>query len=399
MKFGIFLAPFHRIGENPTLALQRDLDLIQHLDRLGFDEAWIGEHHSAGREIIGDPAVFIAAAAERTRRIRLGTGVASLPYHHPFTMADKMVLLDHLTQGRAMLGVGPGALASDAYMLGIDPAEQRRRMNEALDAIMALLRAEGPVSMETDWFRLREARLQLASYTRPHLPVAVATSITPSGPSAAGRHGLGLLSVAGVDHEGFERTWGWMEEAAAAAGQQVDRGEWRVVIPVHLADSRDEAIADLALRYPQRAYLGDGTRKGGWQAFGQAFGAAGVGIEDAMERGSVIVGTPDDAITSIEAILARSGGLGGILTLQHEWADTEATYKSFELWARYVAPHFQGQMDSILASRDWFEERFDDMFGPMAGATARAFFDAGKELPPELLERARRWLERQGGGE
>jgi len=139
MRFGIFLAPFHRPDENPTLALQRDLELIERLDELGYDEAWIGEHHSAGSEIIASPEVFIAAAAERTKRIRLGTGVSSLPYHHPLLLADRMVLLDHLTRGRAMLGVGPGALASDAYMLGIQPAQQRDMMEEALEAIIALL--------------------------------------------------------------------------------------------------------------------------------------------------------------------------------------------------------------------------------------------------------------------
>ena len=80
MKFGIFLAPFHWKDENPTLSLQRDLELVEYLDHLGYDEAWIGEHHSAGWEIIASPEVFIAAAAERTKHIRLGTGVTSLPY-------------------------------------------------------------------------------------------------------------------------------------------------------------------------------------------------------------------------------------------------------------------------------------------------------------------------------
>src|SRR6266480_6944524 len=121
MRFGIFLAPFHPVGQNPTAALQRDLEMIVRLDELGYDEAWIGEHHSAGYEIIASPEVFIAVAAERTKRIRFGTGVSSLPYHHPFMLADRMVLLDHLTLGSAMFGVGPGELPSDAFMLGIDP--------------------------------------------------------------------------------------------------------------------------------------------------------------------------------------------------------------------------------------------------------------------------------------
>ena len=110
MKFGVFMAPFHRVGENPTLALDRDLELIEWLDFLGFDEAYIGEHHSAGWETISSPEIFIAAAAGRTRHIRLGTGVVSLPYHHPYMVASRMVLLDHLTKGRVILGVGPGGL-------------------------------------------------------------------------------------------------------------------------------------------------------------------------------------------------------------------------------------------------------------------------------------------------
>ena len=158
MRFGVFIAPFHPVGQNPTLALERDLDLVVHLDRLGYEEAWIGEHHSGGYEIIASPEVFIAVAAERTKHIRLGTGVASLPYHHPLLLADRMVLLDHLTRGRVMLGVGPGQLTSDAHMLGIPSDTQRPRMEESLDAIMALLRGER-VTMKTDGFILEDAHL------------------------------------------------------------------------------------------------------------------------------------------------------------------------------------------------------------------------------------------------
>src|SRR5579885_3624764 len=197
MKFGIFLAPFHRLGENPTLAMARDLELIEWLDWLGYDEAWIGEHHSAGWEIIASPEIVIGVAARMTRSIRLGTGVTSLPYHHPLIVADRMVQLDHMTRGRSMLGVGPGALTSDAYMMGIDPATQRPRMEEALDAIVALLAGE-TVNMKTDWFELREARLQLLPYTRPCFPIAVASTVSPAGMITAGKYGVGAISVAGA---------------------------------------------------------------------------------------------------------------------------------------------------------------------------------------------------------
>ena len=125
MRFGVFLAPHHPIGEHPTLQILRDLELVEFVDKLGYDEFWCGEHHSGGWETIASPELFLAAAGERTTRIMLGTGVVSLPYHHPFNVAQRIVQLDHLTRGRAMLGVGPGALPSDARMLGIDPALQR----------------------------------------------------------------------------------------------------------------------------------------------------------------------------------------------------------------------------------------------------------------------------------
>ena len=386
MKFGIFMAPFHRIGENPTLAFKRDLKLIDLLDDLGYDEAWIGEHHSFARELIADPVVFIAAAAERTRRIKLGTGVLSLPYHHPFMVADRMLQLDHMTQGRAMLGVGPGALTSDAYMMGIEPTTQRQRMAESLDAIMALLRSEGPVSMQTDWFILREARLQLASYSSPHLPVSVAATFTPAGPAAAGKHGAGLLSVAGADSEAFERTWSWVEEASAESGRPVDRGEWRVVVPIHIAESREEAFSDVAEGYRQRAYFGDRLNHD-LPAGNPLLGAiGGTSLEEQAEHGGAIIGTPDDAVSQIRVLQERSGGLGGILGLAHEWTSTDKLNRSFELFARYVVPRFQGQMETIESNRNWIEGNLDMVFKNHANAWLKAFKDAGKELPESVKQ-------------
>lgn len=383
MKFGIFMAPFHRVGENPTLALRRDMKLIEHLDDLGYDEVWIGEHHSYARELIADPFIFIAAAAARTRRIKLGTGVTSLPYHHPLMTADRLLQLDHMTEGRAMLGCGPGVLTSDAYMMGIDPVDQRRRMGEALDAIMHLLRTREPLDMETDWFTLRQGRLQMANYTDPHPHVAVAASFTPAGPQAAGKHGIGLLSVAGASHEAFERTWGWAEEAAAESGRQVSRGDWKVVIPIHLADSKEEAMNDVREGYKRQAYVGDRYNQEG-PASPPPFAGGAPSIEGAMERGGVIVGTPDDAVAALKVIQERSGGIGGILGLAHEWTSTEKTHRSFELWARYVAPRFQGQIEVLEDNRNWIETRMTEVFRHTGAAQAKAFTDAGKELPEEM---------------
>src|SRR5438046_2658229 len=198
LRFGLFHAPHHATNLDPTYACQRDVMLMEHLDRLGFDEAWIGEHHSGGFEIIAAPEVFIAAAAERTRHIRLGTGVKSLPYHNPFIVAETMAQLDHMTRGRAMFGAGPGALPSDAEMFGLKPSDLRSRMEEALDVIMPLLRGE-TVSKQTDWFELREARLNVGCYSIPTIETAITSVRSPAGVVAAGRHGAGVLVLGGID--------------------------------------------------------------------------------------------------------------------------------------------------------------------------------------------------------
>jgi limonene 1,2-monooxygenase len=300
--------------------------------------------------------------------------------------ADRALQVDHMTEGRAMLGVGPGALTSDAYMMGIQPELQRERMNEALEAVMALLRAEAPVDMETDWFTLRRARLQMASYSDPHLPVAVAASFTPTGPTAAGKHGTGLLSVAGADNAGFERTWGWVEEAAAESGRPVNRANWSVVVPIHIADSKAEAIEDIRAGYERRAYAGD-RKDMSRPATGALFGAAAAGtLEEAIERGGIIAGSPDDAMQQVETLQERSGGIGGILGLAHEWANTEKTHRSYELWMRYVAPRFQGQLDTVVEARDWVEDAMGSVFGNLDRAFEKAFQDAGKEIP-ETVQR------------
>jgi limonene 1,2-monooxygenase len=368
LRFGIFLAPFHPVGQNPTLALERDLELIEHLDGLGFDEAWIGEHHSAGYEIIASPEVFIAAAAARTRHIRLGTGVSSLPYHHPLILADRMVLLDHLTRGRVMFGVGPGALPSDAFMMGIEVAKQRDMMEEALEAILLLLRSDEPVTYETDWFSLRDARLQLRPYTRPHFEVAVAAQVSPSGPRAAGKHGCSLLSIGATSQGGFDALgyhWGVMEERSAEFDTPIDRRGWRLVGPIHIADTKEQAYADVEFGLAQ------------WVDYFQRVAALPlapdttdtVELADAMNAsGFAVIGTPDDAAAQIQRLVDQSGGFGTFLAMAHDWADTAETLRSYELLSRYVIPQFQDSAGSLAASRDWAADNRPTFIGAAGAA-------------------------------
>ena len=357
MKFGVFMAPFHRVGENPTLALERDLELLQWLDTLGFDEAYIGEHHSAGWETIASPEMFMATAAERTRHIRLGTGVTSLPYHHPFMVANRMVLLDHLTRGRVILGCGPGALASDALMLGIKPERQRAMMEESLDAIMRLMSSTEPYTVKTDWFEMNDAVLQLRPYQDPVVPVAVASVESPAGVTLAGKHGASVLSLS-VPRDTIRKTslaelWSIAEETAAEHGKKMHREDWGIVMGMHLAESKEQAFNDI--------------RQGSGNIVTEYFGETlGNPVPDVprdqivdymVDHNQWIVGTPDDCIAGIERLQEISGGFGKFMIRVEDWAPRDKIHRSYELLARYVMPHFQGSVQGIEISRDWASER------------------------------------------
>jgi limonene 1,2-monooxygenase len=374
LNFGVFMAPFHRLGENPTWSLHRDLELVEHLDRLCYDEAWIGEHHSAGYEIIASPEVFVAAAAERTKHIRLGTGVSSLPYHHPLMLADRMVLLDHLTRGRVMFGVGPGALPSDAFMMGIDPLRQREMMDESLDAIVALLDGADPVTRETDWFALRDARLQLRPYSRP-LEMAVAAQVSPAGPRAAGKHGIGLLSLGATTLGGFDALghhWQVCEELAAEHGKTVSRAKWRLVGPMHVAPTMDQARKDV--EFGLKAWVDYFLRVAALPLVGDAVEVGD--MVDAMNaNGYGVIGTPDDAARQIERLWDKSGGYGTYLFMVHDWADREATLRSYELIARYVMPRFQGTLGRLKESHDWAAANRPTFIGRAVEAIGKAIQD------------------------
>jgi limonene 1,2-monooxygenase len=378
LNFGVFYAPFHPVGQDPTLALEYDLERVAELDRLGYDEAWFGEHHSGGYEIISCPEIFIAAAAERTKNIRLGTGVVSLPYHHPWLLADRIVQLDHMTRGRVIFGAGPGALPTDAFIMGIDPVDQRRMMEESLEAILALWQSDEPVTRQTDWFTMREARLQVRPYTYPHPEVAVAAMVSPSGPRLAGQHGVSLLSLSMSVAEGFAavgKAWGVVEDQAKKHGRPApDRDTWRVLGTMHIAETRDEAIDDCVHGLEDFAnYFGGGA---GFVPLASAVdGPPKTGrdyVEAYAAAPGVVIGTPADAIEYIEGLLEQSGGFGTFLMLGHDWADAEATMRSYRLIAREVIPHFKNRLSAPRASHDWATGKRNEIFGRAGQAIMNA---------------------------
>ncbi len=366
LRFGAFVAPFHPLDENPRNALARDFELVELLEELGYDEVWIGEHHSGGYETIASPEVFIGAAAERTRRIKLGTGVSSLPYHHPLILADRIMQLDHQTSGRFMFGVGPGALPSDAHMMGIDKLKQRDMMDEAIGVLVPLPRGE-VVSHKADWFELNQARLQLAPYTRPHVEMAVASQVSPSGARAAGKYGLGLLSIGATTTGGFNAlagNWEICERRAQDFDKTVQRDSWRLVGPMHVAETREKARENVRFGLEKWLYYFREVAALPLAPAGDLDGA----VEALLASGLAVIGDPDDAAAQMERLVKQSGGFGCFLHMAHNWADWAETKRSYELFARYVMPKFQAENEGRRTSLEWVASQRDSMMAEVGAA-------------------------------
>ncbi|GAA4344086.1 LLM class flavin-dependent oxidoreductase [Variovorax defluvii] len=368
LQHGVFLAPYHPNEESPTTWLRRDIELAQHLDKLGFAELWVGEHHSGGFEIIASPDLFIAAAAEVTRRIRFGTGVMTLPYHNPLVVANRMAQLDHQTMGRVSFGFGPGLLMSDALMMGIDPEKTRDMMLEAIDVIVRLLRGEC-VTARTDWFNLVEARAHLLPYSQP-LEMAVASAGTPSGGRAAGKFGMSMLCVAASQVGAFDvlaSNWKIANEVAAQYGNTMDPAKLRLVAPMHIAETREKARENVRHGLDRWVRYYDMAAPNPFPKDGRD------PVDILVDSGRAVIGTPEDAIAMIERLRGKQGQFGVFLAQHVDWADWDQTMKSFELYARYVMPHFSGANANRVATYNVMAERVEEFKTLRRGAADKAF--------------------------
>jgi len=358
LRFGAFLAPHHPIGESPVLQFQSNLEFVEHLELLGYDEFWCGEHHSTGWEMIASPELFLAAAAERTSRIMLGTGVVSLPYHHPFMVAQRMVQLDHQSRGRAIFGSGPGALPSDMHLFGLDPMVLRDRQDEAMGVIRRLFEGSERFSYEGEWFTLRDAKLQLKPLQKD-MEFAVASIVSPSGMTLAGKHRAGVLSIGSMSREGIRALpmqWSFAEESATKHGNTVDRKNWRIVLSWHIAETREQAreqARDGLMRHNNEYTVG--TLAGGDGVIYKTPDEAVDGIAFGDES-TAVIGTPDDLVERIRQMLELTGGFGVVIGFVHDWANRENTLRSWDLVARHVMPEVNGLLDDYRESNKFVIE-------------------------------------------
>jgi limonene 1,2-monooxygenase len=274
------------------------------------------------------------------------------------------VLLDHLTRGRFILGLGPGALPSDAAMIGLDMPTTRELLEDAVDVIVRLMRSDEPVTFANDRWDLREARLHLRPYTDPHPEIAIAAVASPAGPRLAGRYGLGLLSIGATTAAGFDVLglhWDVMEERAAHYGTSVDRAAWRLVGFIHLAESREQAYRDV--EHGIEAWFDYFQHTA---AFPQMDVGSGSTVREFIdfvnETGLGSIGTPDDAVAQIERLVKQSnGGFGAYLQVAQDWANPAAKFRSYELFARHVAPRFQGQAAPTLEAKQRARARREEL--------------------------------------
>jgi limonene 1,2-monooxygenase len=275
-----------------------------------------------------------------------------------------------MTRGRVMLGVGPGLLASDALMLGIDPLVQRDRMAEGIDVILRLLRGE-VVTEQTDWYTLSGASVHLRPYTRPYPEVAVASAVTPSGGRLAGKYDLGMLCVAAGERAGFNAldvNWAIANEVAAEHGRTMDPSRLRLVVTMHLAETPAQAQANVRYGLKEwvdyfnnnmpRIFVPEGAETVDWY----------------VEQHFAVIGTPDDAIARIEQLVEKQGRFGAVLLGANNWAGWEETKRSYELYARYVMPHFSGANRAREDSYRWVSQHTAEL-SDMRRAAAQAMFD------------------------
>jgi limonene 1,2-monooxygenase len=379
LRFGVFVPPYHNMRHNIAWSIERDLELAEWLDRIGFDSIWFGEHHSSGYEMIPSPEIMIAAAAQRTKRIKLCTGVISLPYHHPLMVADRIAFLDHMTRGRCVFGFGPGALPRDSFMMGMEYTELRGRMEESLQAILELLDSDELVNRRTEWFTLRDAEMQLRSYTKPRLPIALASAVSPAGPRLAGKYGLGLVSFAASTERGFEAladTWAIVEDEAGRNGHTVSRENWALVGMMHIAETEEQARREVAFGLRDFFdYHHVATPLLLWTE------DEDIDVDTMVDRinasGTAVIGTPDMAVAQIERMIEQTGGFGEYLFFANEWGNREAMLRNYELFAREVVPYFDGSTKGRVSSFEYAKARHDELVGRLHSGwqQARAAYD------------------------
>ncbi|GBD38440.1 3,6-diketocamphane 1,6 monooxygenase [bacterium HR37] len=355
MQIGFFTMPLHPPGSDFTRTLDEDLEQIVFLDKLGFKEAWIGEHFTAGWENIPAPDLLIAKAIPLTQNIVLGIGVSCMPNHNPFVLAHRIAMLDHLAHGRFYWGVGAGSFVGDFQVFGINPksGEQRTLTYEAVETVLKLWTDPKPGIYENKYWRfcVPEPQLDLGlgvhvkPYQKPHPPIAVAGISEGSQTlEIAGERDWIPMSINLVNQRILKTHWEAVERGARRRGVVPDRSKWRVARDVYVAETTDQARHEvlggtLARDFESYFFKYVSKIRGTMDIFKSdpSVPDSSVTVEYLLDN-LWIVGSPDDVAEKIRALYDYLGGFGVLLVMGHEWQPKEQWIRSMTLLVEEVMP-------------------------------------------------------------
>jgi alkanesulfonate monooxygenase SsuD/methylene tetrahydromethanopterin reductase-like flavin-dependent oxidoreductase (luciferase family) len=359
LRVGMFVMPVHSPAKPWAQCLDEDLELAVRCEELGFDEFWVGEHHSSTLENIVMPEIFIAKALALTKRLRFGPAPVCLQYHNPVHVANRLAFLDHLSHGRLNLCFGPGAIPTDMEVYGVDPKESGARVAEAVDMILQIWEGGPPYELSGRFWnaRLRQSldpEMGLGALhkplQKPHPPIAV-PSITPRsvGIEKAAARGFSLISHHMVSVEVLAAQWQTYCKGAAAAGRAATAADWRVARNVFVADSAAEArqlargnslgwCIQYILELTQR-----GPGIGMWKRNPDQ-ADADCNLDYFLDE-VLIVGSPESVTRQLRELRRRIGDFGTLVLVAHDWDDRARWLRSLELIAREVLPALRTGLD------------------------------------------------------
>jgi alkanesulfonate monooxygenase SsuD/methylene tetrahydromethanopterin reductase-like flavin-dependent oxidoreductase (luciferase family) len=354
IQLGYFTMPVHPPAREYAQTLTEDREAILLADRLGFTEAYVGEHVTDVAESITDCTVFLASLAHVTERIRLGTGTVNLPNGHPAAIATKIAMLDTILEGRFVFGISPGGLPSDWEVFGNLDADRREKFAECIDLILGIWAGDAPYNLEGKHWRISTEKTQIPEigqgrmvkpFQKPHPPIVV-TVVEPFSASAANAaaRGWDIISANFLLPQWVRSHWEKVVEGCEATGRTPDPARWRVAKTVFVAD--DDRTAN---RYgtgpdsPYRFY---------YQQLGFKLVRAGRAnlfkadpdlpdstvTTDSIVDQLVVAGTVDRVVEELVAFHQAIGDFGTLLYCGIDWADPALARRSMELMAEEVMP-------------------------------------------------------------
>jgi len=367
VQLGMFTMPFHHPDRDYATILEEDREAVVLADKLGYSEFFVGEHFSSWSERITSPLIFLSSVIDRTRQIKLGTGVINLPQLHPATVAAHAAMFDQLAKGRFIMGIGPGGLVSDLEMFDVGQAELRPRMVlESIDMVLKLWAQDPPYEMKGEFwnFSLKngiwpEFKVGFVPrpYQQPHPPIAISL-VTPNSSSAKTAGERGWIPISGnfFNKRFLRGHWEQYVRGCEAAGRRPDPAIWRVSRCVLVCDSDAEAeryIADptngMHYYYTFFRHSMSQGRKALFMLKGDDAVSDEATTVDAIKRSQVIFGSPKRVLDQLVALRDEIGPFGTLLMAGHDWDKPAMWQRSMELMATEVMPRFNRHGQAVAA--------------------------------------------------